>query len=244
MQAYLVLRDTLRCLSSASETRDPYRWLHAAIDLRTSLLGEQARKAAIPEIHALLATTQSHLNDLAREHPQYEQSIRSTCEKLQRHMDGLQEGAAAACSLLERDALLNSYLNTQKKQDWLGHKPCLPQSLPTLWQHAESRTRPLATALRSLNEAVEDLDAMLHDFVGWEQRTANGGHDQIMPPRDQTFGLLVLGLPAESVAEGLVPDISGNRHAIRLRFQHWRPGEPPADVTEDLSYKMMLVPIA
>lgn len=244
MQGYLILRDAMRCLSEAADREDPYRWLHAAIDLRTSLLGDQARKPVIPEIHALLTTTQSHLNKLAKEHPQYEQNIRSTCEKLQQHMDRLQEGTAEACHLLSSDALLNAYLNTQKKQDWLGHKPCLPQSLPVLWRHAESRTRPLATALQSLSGAVEELDAMLHDFVGWEKRTAGGGHDQIIPPREQAFGLLVLGLPADAVADGLVPDISGNRHAIRLRFQRWRPGLPPADVTEDLPYMLMLVPIA
>lgn len=244
MHAYLMLRDALRCLAEAADDRDPYRWLHAAIDLRTSLIGDQARKVAIPELHSLLVTTQSHLKELGKEHPQYAESIRKTCDKLQQHIDGMQEGLGEACSLLERDALLNAYLNTQKKQDWLGHKPCLPQSLPALWQNAEARTEPLARALSPLTEAIEELDGMLHDFVGWEKCTAKGGSDHVTPPREKSFGLLIVALPAEVVANGVVPDISGNRHAIRLRFQRWQPGQPPAEVTEDLPYMMMLVPLA
>jgi len=40
-----------------------------------------------------------------------------------------------------------------------------------------------------------------------------------------------------------MPDISGNRLAIRIRFQLWTPGLPPSDYTGDQPYSMMLVPV-
>jgi len=244
MQSYLMLRDALRCLTAAESEGDAYRWLHAAIDLRASLLGDQARKIAIPEVHGLLTTTQTHLQGIAKEHPQYADNVREACDSLSHHMQAMQEGVAEACNLLGSDALVNAYLNTQKKQDWLGHKPSLPQALPALWQQAAARTEALSRALDPLAAAVEELDGMLHDFVGWDKRTAAHGTDQIIPPREQAYGLLVIALPTDVVAAGLLPEISGNRHAIRLRFQRWKPGQPPADVTDDHSYMMMLVPIA
>jgi ribosomal protein L35AE/L33A len=46
------------------------------------------------------------------------------------------------------------------------------------------------------------------------------------------------------VAQGITPDISGNRVAVRIRFQKWPPGKAVQDVTDDVRYAMMLVPFA
>lgn len=241
---FLQVRDALDCLERARDQQQPYLWLHAAADLRTSLIGDLGRKAAAPEIIALLENTRSYLRNLAKDLPQYAKGIQQTCDQLDRHIDALQPGLTEALNLLERDSLLNVYYNTQKKQDWLGHKPCLPQSLQALWENADERTGPVHDALEPLTQSIRCLDGILHDFVGWEQRTAHGGSEQIDQNREQSFGLLVVGLDPEAVADGLIPEISGNRLAIRVRFQRWRPGAAAEDITEDQPYSVMLVPIS
>ena len=144
---------------------------------------------------------------------------------------------------LAKDALINAYLNTQKKHDWLGHKLCMQQSVKALWKKSEVRTKPLHTALTPLCEAVNCLDDMFNDFVRWKQCVATDGTGHITPERGISFGLLVIGLPTATVANGIIPDISGNRLAIRLRFQLWNPGKAPQEVNEDQPYSQMLVPV-
>jgi hypothetical protein len=41
-----------------------------------------------------------------------------------------------------------------------------------------------------------------------------------------------------------MPDLSGNRIAVRVRFQLWSPGKPICQMEEDVPYHMMLVPFA
>ncbi len=243
MRAFIELRDALTCLETARSNRHGTKWLHAACDLRASLLGDQGRKGAIPEIIALLSDVKLYLHNLSADVPHYREEIQQACDNIDLHIGQLQPGMADACDFLADDAMINAYLNTQKKHDWLGHKLCMQQSIDTIWSKSEMRTQPLHQALSPLRKAINTLDSMLNDFVGWKECVATGGVGQITPERGKSFGLLVISLPAEAVANGVVPDISGNRLTIRLRFQQWTPGQPPADYTEDIPYAMMLVPV-
>jgi len=244
MRSFLELRDALHCLQLARDQHHARDWLHAACDLRASLLGDQGRKAVIPEVIGLLVSMQAHLHQMSKDIPQYKASIEKACSTLDAHAHALQPGLPDATHFLAQDALINAYLNAQKKQDWLGHKLGMPQSLDALWQGGDERSTWLHGDLACLNAAVLDLDQMLNDYVQWEERTAVGGCGQITPERGTNNGLLVIGLPAASVADGIIPDVSGNKLAIRLRFQRWVPGEPPLEVSEDQPYAMMLIPIS
>lgn len=243
MRAFIELRDALACLETSRDHRHAIRWLHAACDLRASLLGDQGRKGAIPEIIALLSDVKLYLNNLSADVPHYREGIRQACEHIDEHIEQLQTGMTDACDFLADDAMINAYLNTQKKHDWLSHKLCMQQSIDTIWRTSDVRTQPLHQSLSPLYRAIHTLDSMLNDFVGWKECIATGGVGQITPERGKSFGLLVISLPSEAVANGVVPDISGNRLTIRLRFQQWPPGQPPVDYTEDIPYAMMLVPV-
>lgn len=243
MRAFIELRDALSCLETACVKQQGANWLHAACDLRASLLGEQGRKGVIPEIIALFGDLQSQLKKLCSDAPQYREKILSACDHIDRMTEQLQPGLPEACDYLASDALVNAYLNTQKKHDWLGHKLCMQQSIKAIWSRSDARTLPLHQALTPLCSAVDTLDHMLNDFVGWKQCVASGGSGHITPERGKSFGLLVIALAADAVAEGIIPDISGNRLAIRLRFQHWLPGQAPVDYEQDIPYAMMLVPV-
>jgi len=243
MRAFIELRDALACLESACVNQQGASWLHAACDLRASLLGDQGRKGVIPEIIALFGDLQLYLKNLCEDAPQYREKILQSCDLIDRMVEQMQPGMPEACDYLAKDALVNAYLNTQKKHDWLGHKLCMQQSIKAIWSKSDARTLPLHRTLAPLCSAVDTLDHMLNDFVGWEKCVAIGGTGHITPERGNSFGLLVIALPSDAVAEGIIPDISGNRLAIRLRFQRWRAGQPPTDYDEDIPYAMMLVPI-
>jgi len=242
MRSFIELRDALACLASARQSGHAISWLHAACDLHDSLLGDQGRKNVIPEITSLLLDMQAYLKKLCAEAPQYQERINRACDSIAAQIQHLQPGLPEATNYLARDALLNAYLNTQKKHDWLGHKLCMQQSVKAIWEKPALRTEPLHTALTPLCDAVNSLDRMFNDFVCWQQCVATGGTGHITPERGASFGLLVIGLPSEAVSSGIIPDISGNRLAIRLRFQLWNPGQPPQDVSEDQPYAKMLVP--
>lgn len=244
MQAFLMLRDGLRCLKAAEQAGQPYLWLQACVDIRTSLLGEQGRKPALPEILSLFASMREHLEKLAEDHPRFRTSIDASCEDIDTQIQMLRNGPDEASRALGQDALIETYFNALKKQDWLAHKPCLPQSLAALWYESGDRQQQMHEHLTAITAAVHCLDSMLHDYVIWEKRTAGEGHDQIIPERGTHFGLIVIGLDQTDVGRGIIPDISGNRLAIRLRFQQWLPGQPVHQVQEDVPYSMMLVPIA
>ena len=243
MRSFIELRDALACLESARASKQGSVWLHAASDLHDSLLGEHGRKSAIPEMISLLSDMQSYLNKLSQEAPRYQESIKNACDKLESHVSELQSGLPDATNFLSQDALLNAYLNAQKKHDWLGHRLCMQQSLKVIWENSQQRVNPLHKGLAPLASAVTNLNDMLSDFVRWRHDTAIGGTGHINPERGTSYGLLIIGLPAEAVANGVIPDISGNRLAIRLRFQRWLPGLPPQDISEDQSYARMLVPV-
>ena len=243
MRSFIELRDALACLESAHTAGDGPSWLHAACDLRTSLIGDHGRKPVVPEVISILQDVQTYLKGLSKGAPHYQAHIQKTCDNINGHIELLMPGVPAACKILEDDALLGAYLNAQKKHDWLGHKLCLKQSIKAIWKHSEERTDPLHQALVPLCDAVNELDGMLNDFVSWKKEVAIGGSGHITPDRKTPCGLLVIALPEEAVGNGIIPDISGNRLAIRVRFQQWLPGEKTVDYKGDQHYSMMLIPI-
>ncbi len=243
MQTFLQLRDGLCCLAEADRSGNAYQWLQACADVRISLSGEQGRRPALPEVTGLLADMQNHLGDLAKEHPQFSGRILTSCETLARHEQSLREGMDEVQRILASDALIEAWLNALKKHDWLGHRRGLPQMLPVFWENRDRR-QYMHDHLRDLFGAVMYLYGLLHDYVAWEKRLATEGSDQIMPDRSKRFGLIIVGMTPEQAGAGIIPDISGNRLAIRLRFQSWLPGQPAVSVQEDVPYCAMLVPIA
>ncbi len=243
MRTFLQLHDGLCCLAEAERTQQSYQWLQACADVRISLSGEQGRRPALPEVTGLISGMQTHLEGLAKEHPQFRSKIMNSCETLAHHAQSLREGMDEALHMLASDALIEAWLNALKKHDWLGHQCGLPQALPVFWENRE-RCQRLHDHLQSLFSAVMNLYAMLHDYVAWEQRLAAEGSDQILPDRSKHYGLVIVGMTTEQVRAGIIPNISGNRLAIRLRFQSWRPGQPAVQVREDVPYRAMLVPIA
>jgi len=243
MRSFIELRDALGCLEQASIDQSGVNWLHAACDLRASLLGDNGRKNAIPEVIKLFKSMKAYLKKLAEDVPKYHDHILQSCIQIDLLVQQLKPGLPEACQYLAHDALVNAYLNTQNKHDWLGHELCMQQSIKAIWSHADMRTKPLHQALSALTQAVNSLNDMLNDFVGWEECVAINGTGHITPDRGKDHGLLVIALPKNAVAQGVIPDISGNKLAIRLRFQRWAPGEPPVSYAEDVPYAMMLVPI-
>lgn len=243
MQTFLQLQDGLQCLAEAERFGQPYLWLQSCADIRMSLAGDQGRKPALPEILALLESMQVHLGELAAEHPRFEAAITASRDDIKQHLGILNGMPNRVLDLLAGDALISGYLNALKKQDWLGHKLGLPQTLPALWENGERRQQ-LHDQLQPLQEAVGSLNRMLHDYVGWESRLARGGGDQLTLEREGGFGLLIIGLDRAQVGRGIMPDLSGNRIAVRVRFQLWAPGKPICPMEEDVPYHMMLVPVA
>jgi hypothetical protein len=75
MRSFLELRDGLKCLERARQSNQHYAWLLAACDVKTSLLGENGRKQAVPELVALLASMRAHLTRLVENHPEYRHKI-------------------------------------------------------------------------------------------------------------------------------------------------------------------------
>jgi len=243
MRAFIELRDALACLETAYVSQNGPAWLHAACDLRTSLIGDHGRKPVIPEIIGLLHDVEKHLQGLCEGMPHYKARIQKACDNIESHIEQLKPGMPEVAKILSSDALLGAYLNTQKKHDWLGHKLCLQQSIKAIWKYPDARTLPVHHALVPLCDAVNSLDSMLNDFVSWKKEIAVDGTGHITPDRKIAYGLLVVALPEEDVANGIIPDISGNRLAIRIRFQQWLPGEATRDYKQDQPYSMMLIPI-
>jgi len=241
--AFLQLRDALYALSYGEHEEQAISWLLAAVDVRASLLGEQGRKPALPEVQALLASVQTYLQEIASNHPRYASAIHRSTSAIDSYIHNLEQGLGEAIRFLAEDSLICAYLNALKKQDWLAHKPCLPQALSTLWLGDIERRQALHKGLAPLIEAVNGLDSMLHDFVDWQWRQASEGNDQIFLERNSHYGLFVVGLDPTVVQKGIVPDISRNRFMVQLRFQHWRTGETPCSAREEIPYAMMLVPV-
>ncbi|MDQ6955277.1 MAG: hypothetical protein Q9M20_07520 [Mariprofundaceae bacterium] len=242
LQAFIILRDGLQCLEYARQADHPYHWLQAASDVQTSLLGGHGRKLVIPELIALLKSIREHLHELAEKHPDFSDKITSACDTIIQYEDDIRQCILPALNFLSEDGLIKAWGNANQKQDFLAHKLNFPQVLPIFWQSLKLQ-ETLAESLQELHSIVMHIDHMLNDFVQWESKTAEEGHAQITPSRDQTYGLLIIGLDTKWVERGIVPDFSGNRLAIRMRFQAWKVGEAQSTVHDDIPYQIMLVPI-
>lgn len=243
MHAFVELRDGLIALESARQSNQPYAWLQAAADVRASLHGEYGRKQAQPELIALLASMRNYLNGLAEAHPKFQRQLMESCDALLGHTEMLRQGLRGALDFLIEDGLINCYINAVQKQDFLAHRPLLAQTLGEFWRTSTHRDA-LSERLHELYSAVLHLDAMLNDFVRWQERRAEGGLDQITPERGSDCGMLIVGLDGDTVRRGIVPEFSGNRLAVRLRFLQYLPGESAKDVIEDQVYSLMKVPIS
>jgi len=242
MQTFLQLRNGLSCLAEAEREQHAQQWLQACVDVRISLSGEQGRKPALPEVISLLSCMQTHLQSLAEEHPRFRDNIMSSCEALGQHIQMLHNGMGDALHTLNSDALIEAWLNALRKNDWLGHQRNFPQALPALWQNTQRRQN-LHDHLQGLFDAVMSLYAMLHDYVEWKPHVATAGCDQILPDRSDNFALIIVGLTPDQVKQGIIPDISGNRLAIRIRFQSWLAGQEAIPMQTDVPYHAMLVPV-
>ncbi len=243
VRSFMELRDGLRCLEHARQYNQPYAWLLAASDVRTSLLGEHGRKQAVPELVGLLSAMRTRLTQLAESHPEFREKILEACDMIEDYIESMRQGIHDAIDFLNEDALLGNYFNALKKQDLLAHKPSLSQCLNVVWSSSRHKDI-LSDYLHDLHAAVTHLDIMLNDFVGWERRVAKLGSDQITPDRGIEHGLLVIGLDPATVQQGIMPDCSGNRLAVRVRFQQWKAGEGAVDVDDDQPYFAMMVPVA
>ncbi|MDX8401029.1 MAG: hypothetical protein R8K47_00200 [Mariprofundaceae bacterium] len=240
MRTWLEVRDALVCLRRA---RDPWSWLHAAMDLRASLLGEHGRKPALPDLMGLIAAIREAVADLGERHPDYADRIRQTCERLDGHASEMRGATEAVCHFLLDDALILAWQDAQKKQDFLGHRPGLPEGLPALWEGREDRIGRLAELGAPLQAAFGTMSEVLYGWAPWEKRMADDGTDQITPARSANFGLMAVAVPREDVQAGVMPEISGNRLAIRLRFLRWRTGAEAVPLDAPQRYALMLVPI-
>ncbi|MDQ6963060.1 MAG: cell division protein ZapD [Mariprofundaceae bacterium] len=240
MHAFLRVRDSLRCLA---ESQDAYAWLQAGADLRCSVLGEQGRHPAIPEVINLLVSTQEHLKKLAANHPEFAENIHFACENMDLQVQHLRDEQETIAKALSEHSLLTRYSHSIQQYDWLGHKYLIPQGFHLLWQEMTELHQPLMQLLEPLIITVKDLDIMLHDSVSWQQATASNGVDSISPEHTPNLGLLVIGLSSEQVRAGVVPEVSGNRMAIRLNFHNWTAQGQPELITTDVSYQHMMVPI-
>lgn len=240
MHAFLRIRDSLRCLA---DSQDAYAWLQAGADLKCSVLGEQGRHPAIPEVINLLVSTQTHLKKLASDHPEFAENIHYACENMDLQVQHLRDEQINISSALANHALLNRYSHAIQKYDWLGHKYLIPQGIHLIWEEMTELYQPLMDILEPLIVTVKDLDIMLHDSVSWQQATAHNGEDDLSPEHAPNLGLLVIGLSSEQVRAGIIPEVSGNRISIRLNFHNWTAQGKPQRITSDVSYQHMMVPI-
>lgn len=242
LQAFITLRDGLQCLEHARRQDNPYSWLQAATDVQTSLLGDHGRKPVVPELLALLKSMRAHLHKLAQDHPDFSEQIIEACEAITEHEQTLRQCMPSILTLLNQDGILNAWVNANKKQDFLAHKLNFPQVLPIFWQSLNLQDA-FSESLQELCAIITHIDAMLNDFVPWADKVAEEGRAQITPPRGDQYGLLIIGLDSKWVQRGITPEFSGNRLAIRMRFQAWKAAESQAIIEEDIPYRMMLVPI-
>ncbi|MDQ7002113.1 MAG: hypothetical protein Q9N02_05435 [Ghiorsea sp.] len=124
----------------------------------------------------------------------------------------------------------------------LGHNLSLPQLIHSLWHNGE-HAQQLYTIIEPMIQAIEHLNTMLHAHVPWRQRTANAGYDQITLAAQDDIGLIIIGMPEATIAQGIIPSCSGFRSVLRLRFSQWSPGKVEHDVTHNQTYALMAVPV-
>ena len=243
MQAFIELRNALCCLKKGAQGEDAYGWLIAVQDLNESLFGSTARKPVTPELLGLIQAIQARLMRLTERHVDFKPQILSVCDCLSEYEQTLATHIPAVMDFLSEDALIQAWLNSQKKQDWVAHRLFYPQLLPFFWSSL-GVPKELNRRLQEVYAIVTHVDQMLNDFVSWSDQVALGGCDQASPSsKEDRYGLLIVGLERSWVEAGVVPEFSGNRHAVRVRFQKWQMGQCHQPFDQDINYHRMLVPI-
>ena len=155
----------------------------------------------------------------------------------------IRNSTSPAIDFLNADAWLTAYRDSIRKQDLLAHKLSLPQLIHPFWHH-NKHAQQLYTIIEPMIQAIEHLNTMLHAHVPWQQRIANTGYDQITLAAQDDIGLVIIGVPEQAIAQGIVPSCSGFRAVIRLRFSQWLPGKVEHDITHNQPYALMAVPIS
>ncbi len=244
MQAFIEFRDALRVLGQAMHNQSPYAWLAAEKEVADMLLGEGNKKPIIPNILSLYHVMGKHFKALAEKHPDFKDNLGKAVSGLEEHADNIRQAMPEATSFLQTDAWLTAYTELMRKQDPLGHKYVLPQTIHLLWQGEDQHATTLYSLLEPMIQAIEHLNQMLHAHVPWENRIAKHGADQITFAAQDDIGLLIIGLPKSLMHQSILPSCSGFRSIVRLRFTQWKAGEVSIDVDDDLPYALMMVPIS
>ncbi len=244
MQSFIELRDALRTLNQSMRNQSAYAWLVAAKEISNMLLGEGNKKPVMPNILSLFHTMGKHFKHLADKHPDFKDSLIQAAAGLDEHAENIREALPKASAFLQADAWLTAYADAMRKQDPIGHKLTLPQSIQHLWLGAEQHAQALYQLVEPMEQAIEHLSQMLHAHVPWEHRMAKGGSDQIILHAQDDIGLLIVGVPEEALAQGILPSCSGFRSIIRLRFTRWQAGKPAQELGQDQAYTLMMVPIS
>ena len=110
------------------------------------------------------------------------------------------------------------------------------------WQHKTGLVRQTdlsqwISTLTPLADAVHLMLKLLRDSGSPQKVIANGGQFQQALPQGRTFLLLRVALDA---AQGLIPEISGNRLMVSVRLM--RPGDDqrPQLVADDVAFELAL----
>lgn len=241
LQSLIELRDALRCLYHANHNNSVYAWLLAAKELNDLLVGEGHKKPATPNILSLFHSMRKHLNGLSEKHPEFTNQLQHACQQIDAHTQNIQHQLPAIADYLAQDGWLNAYADATRKMDFLGHKLGIPQTFPILWLSNHEQARQLQTLVEPLTQAIEHINQMLHSHVAWDYRTAEYGCDQILLNPQEEIGMLIIGIKASDLQQGIVPDCTGFRSTIRLRFSQWTPGERVKDCTHNQDYALMMV---
>lgn len=110
------------------------------------------------------------------------------------------------------------------------------------WQHKSGAVRQADLmqwigTLTALSAAVQLLLKLLRDSGTPQKVMANGGQFQKSLPQDRTFLLLRVALDA---AQGLTPEISGNRLMVSVRLMQLGEDQRPHLLNEDVSFELAL----
>jgi cell division FtsZ-interacting protein ZapD len=244
MQSFIELRDALRTLTQSMHHQSAYAWLVSAKEVSDMLLGEGNKKPVTPNILSLFHVMAKHFKKLADKHPDFKENLLQAVTGLDEHADHIREALPKATTFLKSDAWLTAYADAMRKQDPIGHKLALPQSIQHIWLGAEQHAQALYQLIEPMVQAIEHLNQMLHAHVPWEHRVAKEGSDQITLHAQDDIGLLIVGVPKEVLAQGILPSCSGFRSIIRLRFTQWKAGEVAQELKSDQAYTLMMVPVS
>jgi len=247
MQSFIELRDALRCMSQALHQNNPYAWMPATLDVYHLLVGKDKKKSAIPNIISLFDAMRRHFIALSDKHPEFHDQLLAASAEIEHHAETIRQHVSPAVHFLSSDAWITAYEHAVRKQDLLGHKLTLPQIISLLW-HADGQAEhqhasQLHNLLEPMIQGIEHLNQMLHAHVPWEHRVAKEGYDQITLAAQDDIGLIIIGVPQDAIAQGIVPSCSGFRAVLRLRFSQWKPGELERDIDHEQTYAVMAVPV-